>query len=57
MGKFLPSILPIVTLLATAFSAPMQAYVSHHPVVALTVATISAVLNHLLDSPVAPAKS
>jgi hypothetical protein len=54
--KWLPSILTVLTALATAFSGTLQGYVSHHPAVAIVLAGVWAVVNHLFPSPAAPPK-
>ncbi len=50
-GKFLPSIIPILILIASTFAPQVQAFVTGHPSAALALGGIYSVLSHLLPSP------
>ena len=50
-GKFLPSIIPILILIASTFASQVQAFVTGHPSAALALGGIYSILSHLLPSP------
>lgn len=51
MSKWLPSLLPVLVLLADQFSAVVQGFLSGHPKVAVLIAAVYAVIMHLIPSP------
>jgi hypothetical protein len=51
MGKYLPSILPIVALIASAVTPAVQGWESHHPIFVTVAATLTAIINHWVPSP------
>lgn len=52
IGKFLPSIIPVVVLIVGTFAPQIQAAIAAHPSVALALGGIYSVLTHILPSPV-----
>ena len=50
-AKFLPSIVPIVVLIASTFAPQVQTFISGHPSAALALGGIYSILSHLLPSP------
>lgn len=50
-GKFLPSIVPILVLIASTFAPQVQAFVAGHPSAALALGGVYSILSHLLPSP------
>jgi len=49
--KYWPSILPVLTLIATALTPTIQAAIAAHPTVSAVLAAAYAVLAHLQPSP------
>lgn len=52
MSKWLPTLLPLLTTVGVALSPVAQAALMHHPVISTVLATVGAIINHLLPSPV-----
>lgn len=52
MTKFLPSVLPIAVALLTAVTPIVQDWLVSHPVYTAAIASVFAVVNHWLPSPV-----
>ncbi len=50
-AKFLPTIIPILVLIASTFAPQVQAFISGHPSAALALGGIYSILSHLLPSP------
>ena len=51
--KWIQTILPILVLVATVLAPQVQGLISAHPTVAVILAAVLSVLNHLTPSPVA----
>ena len=56
MMKWLPTVLTLLVLVAGAVAQPVQDFVSLHPMLALVLGSVYAMLKHFLPSPVAPKK-
>ena len=54
--KWIPSLIPVVMLIATLVAPMVQAWMAAHPVVMTIGGVIVMVLNHLLPSPVKQAE-
>lgn len=61
MTKYLPSIIPIITLVVTALSTQVQQSLGgleqHHPLAAMLVTVLSVIAAHWLPSPNTPPAS
>jgi hypothetical protein len=53
LTKYLPSILAVVVLIAGALADPVQAFIVDHPMLALVLVQVQAVISHVLPSPAA----
>lgn len=54
LKQWWPSILPVLTLIATALAPTIQSEVAKHPSASAAVALAYAVITHIMPSPVAP---
>lgn len=53
--KWLPSLIPVLLVLLNSFSTPIGAFIAAHPTVALVVAALASIFNHLSPQPQKPA--
>ncbi len=51
LGKYLPSIISVLVLVAGTFAQPVQEAIAAHPNVALALGGVYSILSHLLPSP------
>jgi hypothetical protein len=50
-AKFVPSIIPILVLVASTFAPQVQVFITGHPSAALILGGVYSILSHLLPSP------
>jgi hypothetical protein len=51
MKNVLPTLIPLIVMIAGALTAPVQVFITHHPLLSLVFASVGQIINHWIPSP------